>query len=51
MERYAGIDVAKDTLVVFIRPDTIQKDFSNDEKGRTDLARFLGKLGPDLVVL
>jgi len=51
MERFVGIDVAKDTLEVFIRPDTIQKSFANNETGRTDLARFLGKTGSDLVVL
>lgn len=51
MERFAGIDVAKDALEVFIRPDTIQKNFPNDEKGRTGLTRFLGKMEPSLVVL
>lgn len=51
MERYAGIDVAKDSLEVFIRPDTIKKSFPNDEKGRTDLVQFLGKIEPCLVVL
>lgn len=51
MERFAGIDVAKDALEVFIRPDTIQKNFPNDEKGRTGLTQFLGKMEPSLVVL
>lgn len=51
MERFAGIDVAKDSLEVFIRPDTIRKNFPNDEKGRTGLTRFLGKMEPSLVVL
>lgn len=51
MERFAGIDGAKDSLEVFMRPDTIQENFPNDEKGRTDLTRFLGKMEPSLVVL
>jgi len=51
MERFAGIDVAKDSLEVFIRPDTIRKSFPNDEKGRMSLARLLGKIEPCLVVL
>jgi hypothetical protein len=32
MERFAGIDVAKDSLEVFIRPDTNKKSFANNEK-------------------
>jgi len=51
MERFAGIDVAKETLDVCVRPDTIRKQFSNNEEGRSNLVRFLGKLKPVLIVL
>jgi transposase len=51
MELFAGIDVAKDTLDVFVRPDDIRESFPNDEEGRKDLVRLLVKKKPDLVVL
>ena len=51
MERFAGIDVAKDTLEVFIRPDNIRESFLNDEQGRMNVAGLLGKTDPCLVVL
>jgi transposase len=51
MERFAGIDVAKETLEVFIRPDNIRSSFPNDEQGRMDLAGLLGKVEPCLTVL
>lgn len=51
MEQFAGIDVAKDTLEVFIRPDTIRKTLPNDEEGRINLARLLAAMKPALVVL
>jgi transposase len=51
MELFAGIDVAKDTLEVFIRPDNIRESFSNDEPGRTNIARLLASMKPALVIL
>ena len=51
MEVFAGIDVAKESLEVFVRPDNIRRSFSNDEQGRTSLACLLGKTGSSLVVL
>jgi transposase len=51
MELFAGIDVAKDTLEVFVRPDNIRKHVPNDEEGRGELARLLMKARPALVVL
>jgi transposase len=51
MELFAGIDVAKDTLEVSIRPDNFRKTFPNDEEGRTGLTRLLGTMKPALAVL
>lgn len=51
MELFAGIDVAKDRLDVFVRPSNIQKDFPNNEEGRTELARLLAGMEPAIVVL
>jgi transposase len=50
MDKFAGIDVAKDTLEVFITPDT-RKSFLNNDEGQTELARFLADIRPALVVL
>ena len=50
MERFAGIDVAKETLEVFVTPD-IKKSFPNNDEGRKELARFLSDVHPKLVVL
>lgn len=50
METFVGIDVAKDTLAVFVTPDT-RKGFANNEEGRNELADFLAGACPTLVVL
>lgn len=50
METFVGIDVAKDTLEVFITPDT-RKSFLNTTEDRTELARLLKEMHPALVVL
>ena len=50
MDRFAGIDVAKDTLEIFITPDT-RKSFLNHDEGQKELARFLADMHPVLVVL
>ena len=50
MDRFVGIDVAKDTLEVFITPGT-RKSFLNDDEGQKELARFLTDIHPALVVL
>jgi transposase len=50
VEKFAGIDVAKDTLEVFITPGT-QKSFLNNDEGRKELSRFLSDARPGLVVL
>lgn len=50
MEKFAGIDVAKDTLEVFITPGT-RKSFLNEDEGRKELGRFLADVRPGLVVL
>ena len=50
MEKFAGIDVAKDTLEVFVTPGT-RKSFRNDDEGRRELSRFLADDRPKLVVL
>lgn len=51
MELFAGIDVAKETLEVAVRPDNIRKTFTNDEEGRRGLADLLGRMKPALLVL
>jgi len=51
METFAGIDVAKDTLEVSVRPDNLRKTFLNDEEGRAGLARLLGMMKPALLVM
>jgi transposase len=50
VEKFAGIDVAKDTLEVFVTPGT-RKSFRNDDEGRRELSRFLADDRPKLVVL
>lgn len=50
MEKFAGIDVAKDTLEVFITPGT-RKSFRNEDEGRKELSRLLADVRPKLVVL
>ena len=50
MDMFAGIDVAKDTLEVFVTPDT-RKSFLNNDEGQRELARFLTDMHPVLVVL
>jgi len=50
MEKFAGVDVAKDTLEVFVTPDT-RRSFTNENEGRKELARFLAEVCPRLVVM
>jgi transposase len=50
MELFAGIDVAKETLDVCVRPD-IRKRFSQSDEGRKECAHFLKKMKPMLIVL
>ena len=51
MELFVGIDVAKETLEVCVRPDNIRKSFANDDQGRIDIARLLAELMPALIIL
>jgi len=51
VEQYVGIDVAKETLEVCIRPDNTRRTFSNDEAGRSEMARLCAKMKPALIVL
>jgi transposase len=51
MELFVGIDVAKETLEVCIRPDNIRKGFRNDDEGRIDMARLLAEMKPALIIL
>ncbi len=50
MDTFVGIDVAKDTLEVFITPDT-RKSLRNTTEEQTELARFLADAHPALIVL
>jgi len=51
MELFVGIDVAKETLELCVRPDEIRKSFPNDDEGRVDMARLLAEMGPTLILL
>jgi transposase len=51
MESFVGIDVAKETCEVCIRPDNIRKSFANDEQGRVEMARLLAETQPVLIIL
>jgi transposase len=51
MESFVGIDVAKETFEVCIRPDNIRKSFANDEEGRVGMARLLAETKPSLILL
>ena len=48
---FVGIDVSKDTLQVFILPSGESLRFYNETCGRRDLAEYLTKLSPQLIVL
>jgi transposase len=51
VELFVGIDVAKDTLEVCIRPDGMRKSFANDNEGRVEMARLFAEMKPALVIL
>jgi len=51
MELFVGIDVAKETCEVCIRPDNIRKSFTNDDQGRVEMARLLTEAKPALILL
>jgi transposase len=51
MERFVGIDVAKETFELCIRPDNIRRSFRNDDEGRVEMARLLAEMKPTLVIL
>lgn len=48
---YAGIDVCKDFLDVFVTSENIYKRFINDKQGHISLNKFLCKLNVELVVI
>lgn len=51
MELFVGIDVAKESLDVCVRPENTRKIFANNDEGRVELARLLAKMQPELVIL
>jgi transposase len=51
MELFVGIDVAKETLEMCVRPDNTRKTFPNDEQGRVNIARLLAEMEPTLILL
>jgi len=50
-KRYVGIDVSRDTLDVHVRPTGEQWQVSNSPRGHVALARRLGGLNPELIVV
>lgn len=51
MELFVGIDVAKETLDVCVRPDNIRRNFANNDEGRVEMARLLAETQPALILL
>jgi transposase len=51
MELFVGIDVAKETLDVCVRPDNIRTSFANNDEGRIEMARLLAEMQPVLILL
>jgi transposase len=51
MELFAGIDVAKETLELCVRPEEIRKTFTNDDQGRGDMAHLLAEMKPSLILM
>lgn len=51
MELFVGIDVAKETLELCIRPDNIRKSFANNDEERVELARLCAEMKPALIIL
>jgi len=51
MELFVGIDVAKETLEMCIRPEEIRKTFPNDDQGRVAMARLVAEMKPTLILL
>lgn len=50
-ERFVGIDVAKDTLDVVVRPEGTHRQLPNTDEGFDQLVAFLRPLAPALIVL
>lgn len=51
MELFIGIDVAKETLDMCVRPDNIRRSFANNDEGRVEMARLLAEMRPALILL
>lgn len=49
-EAYVGVDVSKSSLDLNVLPSNQTKQFSNDDKGVTQLVKFLRKIDPTLIV-
>jgi transposase len=49
-DTYVGVDVSKSSLDLNVLPANQSLQFSNDDKGVTQLAKFLCKTGPTLIV-
>ena len=50
-ERFVGIDISKQELVVAVRPTTELQTFTNTEEGLATLVRFLQELSASSIVL
>jgi transposase len=49
-DTYVGVDVSKSSLDLNVLPANQSLQFSNDDKGVTQLVKFLRKTGPTLIV-
>lgn len=49
-ETYVGVDVSKSLLELNILPDSNCQQYSNDDRGITQLIKFLRKIDPALIV-
>ena len=50
MKRFLGIDVSKDTLDAFVRPDNLHRRFDNSAAGIADLVAWARVLTPERIV-
>jgi hypothetical protein len=51
VELFVGIDVAKETIDICVRPYNIRMSFPNDDQERAEMARLLAETKPSLIML
>jgi len=51
MKRFIGVDVSKDSLDVYVRPDELRRRLDNTPDGIAELVNFLRPLTPERIVM